>query len=106
MQVGRAVDRHEADAHEADADEHDEHAHGGEAAAPGAEPGRRATARVSGADITAIPAPDTTIATLKQAAAMSSDVPSVLKLCVHQAPVGVMLMLARLPAASSMRRRG
>ncbi len=60
------------------------------------------TARVSAADITAMPAPDTTTATLKQAAATSSEVPRVLKLCVHHDPVGVSLMLARMPAASSI----
>ena len=38
----------------------------------------------------------------KQAAATSSEVPRVLKLCVHHSPVGVRLMLARLPAASSI----
>ena len=44
-------------------------------------------------------------ATLKHTAARSSDVPRVLKLCIHHSPVGVMLMLARLPAASSIATR-
>lgn len=64
-----------------------------------------ASARVSAPDSPAMPAPETTTATLKQAAARSFDVPSVLKLWAHQSPVGVRLMLARLPAASSIATR-
>jgi hypothetical protein len=64
-----------------------------------------AIAWVSAPDIVAMPAPATTMATLKHAAAKSSDVPSVLKLTVHHSPVGVMLMLARQPTASSIAMR-
>lgn len=64
-----------------------------------------ASARVSAPESPAMPAPETATAMLKQAAARSFEVPRVLKLCVHQAPVGVMLMLARLPAASSIATR-
>ncbi|MFF2273560.1 hypothetical protein ACFVTX_14870 [Agromyces sp. NPDC058136] len=64
-----------------------------------------ASAPVSAPDRPAMPAPDTMTATLKHAAARSFEVPSVLKLCTHHSPVGVMLMLARLPAASSIATR-
>lgn len=64
-----------------------------------------ASAPVSVPDSPAIPAPETTTATLKHAAARSFEVPRVLKLCTHHSPVGVMLMLARLPAASSIATR-
>ena len=60
---------------------------------------------VSIADRPAIPPPDVATATLKHIAAKSPDVPRVLKLCTHHSPVGVMLMLARLPAASSIATR-
>lgn len=60
---------------------------------------------VSMADIPAMPPPEAATATLKHIAAKSPDVPRVLKLCTHHSPVGVMLMLARLPAASSMATR-
>ncbi|HEY1106511.1 MAG TPA: hypothetical protein VGE78_10210 [Agromyces sp.] len=63
------------------------------------------SARVSAPESPAMPAPDTMTATLKQTAARSFEVPSVEKLRVHQSPVGVMLMLARLPAASSIATR-
>lgn len=52
-----------------------------------------------------MPAPDAATATLKHTAARSPEVPRVLKLWVHHCPVGVMLMLARLPVASSMATR-
>ena len=60
---------------------------------------------VSKADRPAMPPPEVATATLKHIAAKSTDVPSVLKLCSHHCPVGVMLMLARLPAASSIATR-
>ncbi len=60
---------------------------------------------VSIADKPAMPPPEAATATLKHIAAKSPDVPRVLKLCTHHSPVGVMLMLARLPAASSMATR-
>ena len=69
-------------------------------------PNRGSTSdRVSAADITAIPAPESTTAALKHTAARSSEVPRVLKLCDHHLPVGVRLMLAMLPAARSIAMR-
>lgn len=64
-----------------------------------------ASARVSAPERPAMPAPETTTAMLKHAAARSLEVPRVLKLWAHQSPVGVRLMLARLPAASSIATR-
>jgi hypothetical protein len=60
---------------------------------------------VSIAERPAMPPPEAATATLKHIAAKSPDVPRVLKLCTHHSPVGVMLMLARLPAASNIATR-
>ncbi|MGR2752171.1 hypothetical protein [Agromyces arachidis] len=65
-------------------------------------PGMRSRPWARRPAIAAIAAPESTSAPLKHTAARSPDVPRVLKLRAHHAPVEVRLMLARHPAASTI----